>query len=166
MAPIVDILFVPQDDAMSFEVDLAVPFVTATNFVGADGLMEVGAGDLDFQQGDNLKILSFGVNVPYGFELYHDQVTLNDPKLFLRLWNNTTMVSFPLRPPELWFPFFNYEMSYGRFVETDLLLNNFKLKIRPDPINISMLNIPAALDGETIYIVPWVKVAHTLELVL
>ena len=166
MAEIIDLLFVPDDQAMTFVVDTAVSFVVATNVFPVNGFMDVGAGDLKFQQGDNLKILSFGINIPYGFELYHTQVTQLDPKLVWWLWNATTQVSFPLRPPELWFPFLNYEMSYGRFVESTLLLNDFKLRAQPNPITISMLNIPAALNGETIYIKPWAKVAHTLELVL
>ena len=132
-----------------------------------------------FQDGDNIELLSVGYHIPERFVLYDSLpgVGATAPVIITRLYayQNVSGVSVPLdqfgNNGNIKIPFPNYELSLGVFVDAHTVIGEpFYLQIEfPvttgfDVWNISMQNVPAALNGQTFHIVPFVKILHNFAL--
>ncbi len=169
-------------DCPKFTVNNAVNFVPVTN-MATEKVFWSGASRSTFATGDNLIILSAGYFIPENFALWNME-NLNgveEPTVQLRLrlkesggvyWDINGFGSGGVLP----LPFPNYEISLGGFVDTVNLglsdptftltgyMNYDSTTATPDRMQISMINVPAALNGVVFYIIPFVKVMHTLLL--
>lgn len=174
----IDIFSPKLTDCPSFVVNNAVNFVPVTS-MAIEKVMYSGDGKRIFTNADSMIILSTGYFIPERFVLWnYENVAgeqLTNPHLELRLKENTGVFwdvfgfgSGGIMP----IPFPNYEFSIGGFIspiELGLSAVTFELFCRfgadsTDRLQISMVDVPAALNGLTFYIVPFVKVLHTLSL--
>jgi len=170
MAAIIDILDVEQDDCPSFVVDNTQDYIEAAHSASGDaGYLKsaFNTGTGPFKQGDNITILSFGVRIPYGFEMYNEPSSASSGESYLT-WDikeKTSGTVHSLSPGATKLEFLNYEMSYGRFFDVSDSAEDFwlvtKLNNASRPLRISMLNVPDSLNGVTIYVRPFAKVSHT-----
>lgn len=172
-------IFTPKfTDCPSFVVNNAVNFVPVT-MMAIEKEMYSGDSKRVFTNADAMIILSVGYFIPERFVLWnYENVAgeqLTNPHIHLRLKENTGVFwdvdgfgsggKMPL-------PFPNYEFSIGGFIspiDLGLTGTSFEIYCRfgadsNDRLQISMVDVPAALNGTTFYIVPFVKVLHTLSL--
>ena len=169
-------------DCPKFTVNNAVNFVPVTNML-AESVFYSGSSYSVFTTADNLIILSAGYFIPENFVLWNmeDASGVKEPTIQLRLrLKENTGTFWDIRGfgsgGTLPIPFPNYEISLGGFVNTkDLGLNQTTYQLTgimnydsttatPDRMQISMVNVPAALNGTIFYIVPFVKVMHSILL--
>lgn len=144
-------------------VDVA-PTVGPISFMAADNMTSV------FRRGDNFTVLSLGYFIPDNFITYelaafdavpnmrlyaHRQTTLDDVALFQFGMMGLIRSPFP-----------NYEMAMGVSIDVeDFLGESFNLSVFfSNPGRISMVNVPAVLNGLTFHVVPFLKVLHNFPL--
>lgn len=176
----IDILTPELNDCPSFVVNNAVNSVVVTPPLLADKIMYSGNDGYKFALGDNLIILSAGYFIPERFTVYGYQnagAAKNcTPQLLLSIKESgggTTIIWQFGSDGRMNLPFPNYEFAVGTFVDTTELgitdptfsiINSFPFPSDVDRLLISMVDVPAALNGITFQIVPFVKVLHTLAL--
>lgn len=126
----------------------------------------------NLSKGDSFILLSYGFELPYGFECIPIDSGGYVPNLmnFSYIDNN---VEIPV--PEhgyLVYPMgSNYEMNHGGWFDFPkglVLSTNYELAINNmfrDPIRISMYNVPSDLDTIKFFTPFWIKIAHTAPLV-
>lgn len=183
MAEIVDILAPPLGHGAQFTVNIAVASVPLTPIiVGSGQVMEAGSGAFKFDRGDNFVVLSAGYTIPENFVMaqYQSLGGANEypyPVLFFQLAGALGYGPVPLRTVgasgSVRLPMENFEWSLGVFtdVENDIaipedfyILSLFPLIAGAPQPQVSMINAPAALDGVTIEVTPFIKVLHNLPL--
>jgi len=158
------------DHAATFTVNLAVAHVDITPAIGT-GLLSLSKFQNVLDWKDNFNLLSIGIILPNGFEFYEneDSVT-NDffpPFVDLKYIRDTDSVVFPINPARITLPSGNYELSINQFFEVNKDIKNaFSIIGRladtaPKIQKISMINVPADLDGETFHIPIYAKIEHT-----
>jgi hypothetical protein len=176
MSEIIDILSQYDDDSFKFTVNLAVDFVPVvkTN----DGTMSkaktAGVTKL-FQFADHPILLSMGCILPLGFEFYENltggTIDFYAPTVSILLRGSPSgAISAPdVRNYTLPFP--NYEMSLGQYIKVTEISPpvteefSIELELSSTPAQrISMINVPAALDGEEFHCPLFLKVLHTKEM--
>lgn len=175
---LIDILTPKLTDCPSFIVNNAVNSVTVTS-MAIEKEMYSGDGRRRFTNADAMIVLSVGYFIPERFVLWnYENVAgeqLTNPHIELRLKENTGVFwdvfgfgSGGVMP----IPFPNYEFSIGGFINPkDLGLTGTTFEVfckfgadSADRMQISMVDVPAALNGQTFYIVPFIKVLHSLQL--
>jgi len=126
----------------------------------------------NLSKGDSFVLLSYGFELPYGFEVIPIDSGGYVPNLmnFSYIDNN---VEFPV--PEhgaLCYPMgAMYEMNHGGWFDFPKYLvvsTNYELainNINRFAMRISMYNVPDDLDGKKFFTPFWVKIAHTAPLV-
>ena len=131
-----------------------------------------------FQGGDAVRIIGYGLNLPEKFALA-DIVQNNSgassavPAMSI-LANFVTYVVGTDITPDQGFPILRENVYH----ESDYLLLpnailpvgvpitiNWRLEVSFTDIWISMLNVPSTYNGKTFYVRPWVEIVHTLPLV-
>lgn len=135
-----------------------------------------------FVRGDSFIILSVGFFVPNGFSLYgylgagFDQIPC--PIMWMTGKNVGVVGHYSIlnfgNDGQFKIPFPNYEFSCGVFVnpeENSLnLAPNFQLEAMfpvgflLDQPQISMINVPASLNGQRFTVIPFIKVLHNFAL--
>lgn len=183
----VDILSCPAATGAEFTVNTAVNSVDLVASVpGNPQTMTAGAGTLGgggflFDEGDNFTILSAGYQIPESFVMGQYETAAGGeytfPVMFLRgaVEGGGPILSIDQFGNNglLRFPFENYEMSLGTFVDPvkrGLVGNKFRLQVLfpqtvgGDNPQVSMMNVPAALNGQKFYVTPWIKVLHNNKL--
>lgn len=172
-------IFTPKlTDCPSFVVNNAVDSVPVT-MMAVEKVMYSGDGKRVFTNADAMIVLSTGYFIPERFVLWnYENVAgeqLTNPHLQLRLKENTgafwAVFGFG-SAGVLPIPFPNYEFSIGGFIdpaEIGLTGVSYELFCKfgadsADRLQISMIDVPASLNTKTFYIVPFVKVLHTLSL--
>lgn len=180
MAEHIDIMTPNVDECPYFTVNIAVNSVDLLWAFGAR-ILYAAQGDSKFQRGDSFIVLSCGYFIPEGFRFYgyEDAGAAHIPVPVLEL---TALLSSG--PPfiiiqnfgnqgKMRIPFPNYEFSIGTFCDTEQqgintatwqLAGDFPLILAPDNPQISMVGVPAALDGLTFKVVPFFKVLHNFAL--
>jgi|WetSurMetagenome_2_1015567.scaffolds.fasta_scaffold20458_7 hypothetical protein len=134
----------------------------------------------EFTNGDNIMLLSAGYFIPERFAIYeHGGAGLMvNPVMAVKFGayrivagTRVTLNQFG-NNGVLKLPFPNYEMSLGAAIDTASLIGeNFSLEVDfpfgsgVDQVRLSMVGVPAAMNGITVHIVPFVKVLHNFELV-
>lgn len=135
-----------------------------------------------FSNGECFNILSCGLIMPDSFVLTnysHAVGTLPVVLMYLQAEERVSGTSFDIlqfgNSGTQRIPFENYEMSVGAFVDSAKLgiTESFKLKVSvpytsgvADYPQVSMLNVPAAVDGNTFYVIPFVKIEHNSAIVI
>lgn len=189
MAEIVDVLQTPFDSSAQFTVNLAVDYVPLNQAAGVGPFIFLaGTGQSIFPKGDNLIILSAGYVLPESFVMAAYDNTepifgMISPAMTLlvedAVTGNSTLCWQFGRDGVFRFPMNNYEIAIGTFVNPRTLSrpgpieNAFVLKtyfptiplLAVDRPNISMMGVPAALDGKTFHVPVFLKVLHNLSIV-
>lgn len=173
MAEIIDILATHGDEAPTFIVDTAQKYVSLTQPVsGLDGVLGTSARETKFYNGDNLILLSIGCMLPIGFEFYEFFSGAPDnqgrvlPEIFLN-YRKDGAGSVTFDPRRIWLPYGNYELNTGVFLTapTDAVdYWEIICRMNWDNCRISMVNVPAVLQGDTFSVQIYWKVLHTLAL--
>jgi hypothetical protein len=181
MPEIVDVLSAPLGKGAQFIVNTAAASVDLTPvIIGTAQNMEAAGGVNRFRQGDNLIILSAGYFIPENFVLsqyraggvntslpvlYLAGQSAPGPSIPLHCWGNSgaMMIPFPC-----------YEIASGVFLDPESNNLNAGITFRIQSLfplinggvypQISMVNVPAALNGLTIQVTPFIKILHNFEL--
>lgn len=176
MAEIIDVLSCDTESCAIFTVNTAVESVVVP--VGLSRILYNGNGKFKFAAGDNFILMSMGFILPEQFTFFKDAPN-NHACFEIQPWGLTS--NFPYFFQNLGsrvlLPLENYELGIGTYFECEeckrvvdpsktLLTEDFQLNINFRKIpNISMLNVPAAYNGKTFYIIPFVKILHNIALV-
>jgi hypothetical protein len=181
MPEIIDVLSAPIGKGAQFIVNTAAAAVDLTPvIIGLAQTMEAAGGVKRFRQGDNLIILSAGYFIPESFVMAQYRVgglntslpvlylagqSAPGPSIPLHCWGNSGAMMLP---------FSNYEIASGVYLNPeDNNLNagiTFNIQSLFPLINggvypqVSMINVPAALNGTTIQVTPFIKILHNFEL--
>ena len=160
-------------------VNTAVLSVPIPNMVGPVAMYSSDTVTYLFSNGDNIELLSIGFFIPERFVLYDSLpgVGATAPFIIARLYayQNVSGVSVPLNQfgnnGNIKIPFPNYELALGVFVDAATEIGEafymqieFPITTGFDVWNISMVNVPVALNGQTFHIVPFIKVLHNFAL--
>lgn len=128
-----------------------------------------------FQPGDNLILLNVGYYIPESFCTTQSIAPANPvfPFAHFTVVDAADVVKGVL--PGLGnlggiiLPFENYEGAYNVYSDVNSLYNAGKYKLSVimffNHTCISMINVPADLDGKTFYIFPFIKVLHSLPMI-
>lgn len=174
------------DQVQGFVVDTLVDFMPIVN-IGIGGalpklrnaawdVVNNVYGQSRFQANDYIRIISLGVTLPLAFEFYNPEIwafpywSMNNGVTF-KIEELTSIANFAGNPYLYYkLPFVNNELiidvpiNYPSFFGT----NNISLCMDfPALLNkVSMVNVPAALNNKTFKIVPFMKIAHTLPMII
>ena len=178
MAEIIDLLTPDNDVLPNFTVNTGVNSVMVTGIGGTGAKLKACNGAFSkFQRGDCFTILSVGIFIPERFVIwdYPDAAATKYSSPIFALWGTVGAGSTPIMSfgnnGEFKIPFPNYEFSIGVFNDPEaagLTDPTFELvawfPTNVNTMEISMIDVPAALHGLTFNIVPFVKVLHNFAL--
>lgn len=172
MSQIVEIVSSKGNGGQQFTVDtsgpLSVPIATHGSFEIDNAIYKSV-----FHKGDNLQIIGAGIVLPESFCLATNGFGAGIfpmPKLNIYLYTEPGHVkyypSIAGADGTFFVPFENFEYILNAFVDTSAIPQHFAMYLSVDPatVNISMLNVPAALHGTVQRIVPFVKVLHNIPM--
>lgn len=176
---IIDILTPDNDLLPSFVVNTAVTNVNVTGIAGPGAILRAcNLANSKFTRGDNFTILSAGIFIPERFTVwnYPDAGGTKYSAPIIQLYGTVGGGATPIFPfgnnGELKIPFMNYEFSLGVHVDTEeagLTDATFQLgtyfPVNVNTLQISMVDVPAAMNGLTFKIVPFFKVLHNFQLI-
>lgn len=175
----IDVLTTKVGGGGKFTVNIGVAAVDLIPLVPlAPTTMYTADGFSRFERGDNFIILSAGFYLPHGFTMaghavdpIHAVTYLTAREAVSGTVHGLTQVGNNARITNL---FENYEMSLGVFVDTEetLIDEDFIIQcnfpqgtnVGPYP-QVSMLNAPVLVNGDTLEATPFIKVLHNFELV-
>ena len=184
MSEIIDILTISPAWLPRFTVDKAEAAVTTfypTPGEGekADNSLKNAIGNSIFQNGDSFSLLTAGLVLPESFTQYKDVDALTQSCIKLIFFltgasgENYTLDTLG-QQAQIPLPHESYETAFDIFINAkkqtqllhpEIVLNEeFFLQLIIDDIMISMAGIPAALDGKTLAIVPYIKILHNFQL--
>lgn len=175
---VIDILTPDNDVLPSFTVNTAVNFVNVTGIAGPGAILRAcNLANSKFTRGDNFTILSCGIFIPERFSIwdYPDAGGTKYSAPIIQLFGTVGGGATPVLPfgnnGEIKLPFPNYEFSIGVFVDVEelgLTDPTFQLgtyfPVNLNTMQISMIDVPAAMNGLTFKIVPFFKVLHNFQL--
>jgi len=191
MAEIIDILMPLETGCSRFTVNHAAAggVVPITNPPAMSFLYNASIGSF-FSKGDSFIILTFGVILPLSFQ-FDRQVNVGNipPRVTLQIsgYGETTNLDYNFQELAVvsaggssgsyfYMIMENFDTPLDVFVDIpneppitghSLISERFRLKLSLFNLlgyNISMVNVPAALDGTVQYIVPYVKILHNTPL--
>jgi len=175
---IIDILTPDNDKLPTFQVNTAVTNVLVTGIAAPGAKLTSANGVFSrFQRGDNFTILSVGVFVPERFCIW-DYPDVSGIKRSSPLMQLNGTLGGGLTPiftfgniGDMKIPFQNYEFSIGVFNDTErlgLIDASFELSmlypVVANTLSISMVDVPAVMNGLIFRIVPFIKVIHNFPL--
>lgn len=165
------------DQFATFTVNVAFNFVPLVIPAGDTGIMENAQGFSWLIYKEHFNLISIGFVLPLGFEIFNVLTGAADPvlpSLNLRFKQNGG-VSAQLQPGKLYIPFGSYELNMGTFYNMNstlspVLTSSYQLLFNFDAtrtVNISMVGVPAMLNGMTFSAPVFAKIEHTnaMELV-
>lgn len=175
---IIDILTPDYDDCPNFTVNNAVDFVQVVNIIEFE-FKACNLAASKFLRGDNFTVLSSGYFIPERFVLYSTQEVggTNFSAPILQLYGTVGGGSIPLLPfgnnGQLKLPLPNYEISLGCTIDAEAngLIDPLGFILRGyfptiiDSLQVSMIDVPLALNGKKFNIVPFIKILHNFQLV-
>lgn len=176
MAEIIDTIIATKAETPYFTVNLAAANkrVSIAN-PGNPCFMMNSSLKYYFQPGDNLLLLNVGYYIPECFNTTHFIVPTDPvfPFVHFQVFNAAGF-SMGVLPGlgdlgGIILPFENYEGAYNIYSDVNSLYNAGKYKLScimfTNATAISMINVPADLDGKTFFIYPFVKVLHSLPMI-
>lgn len=176
MPEIIDLMAPPLNLCASFVANNLVESVAITIPAG-DKIIYNAFGESRFSKGDSFRILSLGVHMGEAFSfrksiavtpfIQLSLVPLGVPSgdtyaypgfasglqyAMMECYEQVSDIYFPCKD------------AYGvAHPANNLLLEDFRLTLYPlNVYNVSMLSIPATYTGKTFYVVPFIKVLHTI----
>lgn len=189
MSEQIDILSTPYNMGAQFTVNTAVNSVDLVQCVpGIPQIMTAGGGTIlgggyEFSNGDNFEILSAGYQIPENFVMSQYDVAAGGEQMLPIMYLQADPVGAAPAIPVTQFgnngtlrmPFECYELSLGTFVDITalgvvgtgggfVLQMLFPFLVGVDNPRVSMINVPAALNGEIIQVTPFIKVRHNFTL--
>lgn len=186
MSELIDILTPNTSDCPAVVVNTAVNAVVIPDAGVSVAMRSSDEFFFYFRSGDNIELLSFGYFIPERFIMYNPVfggLGIENPCPSIALYAFTDPpppgvgVQIPFNQfgfnGTIKMPFPNYEMAMGVFVDTSVAVaEKFRIECA-FPFNsglntsqLSMVGVPAALNGVTIHIVPFIKVLHNFPLEL
>jgi hypothetical protein len=181
MPEINDLIAPPLNKCSSFTVD-------STGVESVDTVTPAGSkiatnafGESKFKAGDSIRLVSLGFIIQEGFTLFKGPGVTPFVSLSIEPYGVTSaqLYIYPGFSSGLQFVcmenfeqvadiFFPCRSAYGSVDPTKTLLSeNFQLSIGlTNEYKISMLGAPEAANGKTMYIVPFVKISHSLPMVV
>lgn len=186
MAELIDVMTPETSDCPAVVVNTAVNFVDIPINPGAVPFKSSDEFFYCFRRGDNIELLSYGFFIPERFIMYEPvsgNAGVENPVLSMALYAFTDPpppgvgVQIPLNQfgflGNVKIPFPNYETAIGIFVDTETAIGekfwievNFPWNAGLNIPRLSMVGVPAALNGVTIHIIPFIKVLHNFPLEL
>ncbi len=182
----IDILTPDTTDCPAVVINTAVNMVAVPDMAAAVVMKSSDEFFYCFRRGDNIEILSFGFFIPERFIMYESLsggLGNESPAPILALYAFTDPpppavgVQIPLNQfgflgcMKTVFP--NYEMAMGTFIDVETEIGekfwiecNFPFNNGVNNPQLSMVGVPAALNGLTFHLVPFIKVAHNFPLEL
>lgn len=187
MAYQIDVLSTPANLGAKFVVDTTGPVsvdlqqcVPGNPQIMTAGSGTIGGGGYLFADGDCMTILSAGYMIPFGFNMAQYETGAGGEYTMPVMYLRGQVPAGPIlsvnqfgNNGNLRFPFNDYELSLGTFFDpvkrgitggAFRLETLFPLLAGGDNPQVSMINAPAALNGETIYVTPFIKVLHNFPL--
>jgi hypothetical protein len=182
----IDILTPNTSDCPAVVVNTAVNSVVIPDSIAAVPFRSSDEFFYCFRSGDNIELLSYGYYIPERFIMYEPTsggAGVENPCLCMALYAFTDPpppgvgVQIPLTQfgflGNVKMPFPNYEMAMGIFIDSSQAIGekfwietNFPWNSGLNPNMLSMVGVPAALNGTTIHIVPFIKIMHNFPLEL
>lgn len=170
----IDVLAHYDESAIaSFTVNTGATSVALSVPVGDVGILWDADHKSWFQFLEHFTLISLGFKMPLGFEFYNVKDNSGDenlPAIQMAVKEQGAGSVKLLTPGLLYIPFDNYELNYGRFFEMDTSLiaaNRYQLVfnfVQGWTYNVSMINVPAALNTVTFYVPIFAKIEHTLDI--
>lgn len=175
-AEIIDTLIATKVNAPYFTVNLAAANKRVAVVDGAAPCFMMNSSlKYYFQPGDNLLLLNVGYYIPESFTTTEKLVPTDPVFPFVHfVVADAADVDKGVLPGlgdlgGIILPFENYEGAYNIFSDINSLYNAGKYKLSVvmyfNSTQISMINVPADLDGKTFFIYPFIKVLHTLPMI-
>jgi hypothetical protein len=177
MPSIVDVMTLPIAECPTFVPNNGVNAVTITIPAGFSNRFGNYSKNI-FTKGDSFQLLSAGIVIPECFTSWRALLAPPLCSLTLKAMGfvsgaNYTNPNFPLA--QTFLPMENYETVFDVFYDCkdsyrggnpalNLRLENFYIVGNIVPQAISMLGVPNAFNGVTMYLVPFIKVLHTIPL--
>lgn len=181
MAEIIDIIFPIPSTSQRVVVNTGVEHVQTTMPIGiTNEAFHNASSGTKFQKGDNFTILSAGYIFPEVFTVWKDiNSTFPFLQLDLKMKGATSLKVFDITPLSIvskcYTPFENFELALDVFVDTrlqpnqsdpaDFLNENFSFISYPQPIEISMKNVPATYNGKTYLVSQFFKILHNFPMI-
>lgn len=181
MAEYIDVLTTGIDGGGEFTIDIAQDFVPLTPVALSPHNMYADSGMSIFVDGDNFIILSVGYILPYQFVLApYDETEaafqMVVPEMQLNLQDSVTLnTALCLQFGSIGrmrIPFSDYELSCGIFIDVrnqvapNPIVNPYRIQCTfphlpgADTPNVSMINVPESLDGQTLRVPAFIKILH------
>jgi len=181
MPEIIDVLTEIPADCPGFVANNATDFVLSAYPGGATNIMKNADGHGTFAAGDNFTILAAGYILPESYTLWKnradlatDSIQAANFRLIGKVSGDLYTISGLGSAARLYYPLENYEHEFDIFISTPeqnnlshppaKLTESFYLSCLLAPMNISQRGQPAAFNGKTFVIVPFLKIAHNLPL--
>lgn len=181
MPEIIDVMTPLLSECPTITVNTAVTNVPIVKTIPNLLTHYAGAGTSHFVRGDNFIILSVGIFIPERFVAFQYESAgagdFSSPVIFLAglpLGAGIPIALFNVGANgQIRIPFYNYELSMGVFTDTEAnnfsaatfeLQSQFPFTSGLDDPTISMVDVPAALNGVVFSVVPFIKVLHNTHL--
>lgn len=178
MPEIIDTLTIPFDEAPTYVATTGADFVNFS-YPAGDHYAINAVGNSKFHAGDSLRIMSAGIRLPESFTWYQSLAAVNDPLIAIvprgvtsgHIFTNPNLAS-----GQQFIPLENFESVLDIFMgakdtidsvdPTKTLLNeDYRIKLYIAAIfPVSMLGLPASLDGKNFYIGLFLKVQHYFKM--
>jgi hypothetical protein len=177
MAEIIDTLIATKATTAFFTVNIAAANkrIPVTDSAGPCFMMN-SSTKYYFQRGDSIVLLTAGYYLPESFCTTENMAPADPvfPFLQIPVFNAAGAVIGQLPGlgdlGSIIMPFENYEGVYNIYSDINSLSPAGKFKLGAimffNSTWISMVNVPADLDGKKFYIFPFIKVLHTLPMVV
>ena len=179
MSEIIEILTAIPAESPAFTVNVSALSVDMIKTTGGSPtcLLYNALGFKRFQANDNFRILSCGIVLPENFALAHapiEATTGSSLNINFKIKKATAAVYTAVREfgsqGSLNLPFVNYDQAIDVFVDVTSLNYDFNLQgfmgyigdIKP---RVSMINVPASLDGYVQTCILYVKILHNLVMI-
>jgi hypothetical protein len=178
MSEIIDVLTLPLAQTPRVTIDTTGPDSVLATFPAGNGRLINFAGKQKFQAGDSFKLLSLGIIMPEATTLFKGILWLPLPYMQLSAvgFVSTEAYSNPnFSSGQLFLPSENMEFVVNTFYDCKesfqmafptipLTTEQFYLIGSIGNINVSMLGIPASMNGKVLMIGMFFKILHTLPL--
>ena len=181
MSEIIDVLAPEYAGCATFTVNNAVDYVDQTAAgTPAKSIFQNASASKAIQKGDNFSILSAGLLLPEAFTLYKNSGIKSLPTFGIRMQGVTSGATYNIDAfgfvNLVSVPMENHETAFDLFVDCSkqyrnavlplhYLDENFLIYTDSASFKISMLGVPAALNGKVFPIIPFIKVSHNLVMI-
>jgi hypothetical protein len=181
MPEIVDLIGPPIDKSSAFIVDTSGVDSVLTATPAGNKIATNAFGESKFKAGDSFRLLSLGFVIQDGFALFKSVSVTPFMSMAIEPFGVTSgqQYVYPgFSSGQQFVCMENYEQVIDLFFPCrsainsvdptkNLLSEDFQLSVHlTNEYSISMLGVPATMEGKTFYIVPFIKISHSLPMVV